>query len=263
MSGPDLAGLRVLVTRPAHQADELRNAIDAAQGNAIPFPVLEIIPKPADELQREVATLPPADIVVFVSANAVRAGFAAFANSTAKIAAVGPATAQAIDAAGGTVDIVPNEGFDSDHLLATAALHAVANKSIVIVRGQSGRELLAKTLRHRGADVHYVGAYRRATRSVPAAELERINRAWQHDEIDAVVIMSVATLDALIEVLPAASRDPLRRTPLVAPSERVIQTALERLPGVSCIHSAGPLVDDILQALAACRHNEQHDRIEE
>ena len=75
--------------------------------------------------------------------------------------------------------------------------------------------------------------------------------------------MSVATLDALIEVLPAGSRDSLKRTPLVAPSERVIQTALERLPGVSCIHAAGPLVGDIVQALAACRHNQQHDRIEE
>ena len=263
MSEPDLAGLGVLVTRPLHQAHELLSAIDAANGRAIPFPVLDIVSRPSDEMESDVAALPQPDIVVFVSANAVRAGYAAFANSTAKIAAIGPATAQAIQAAGGTIDIVPKEGFDSDHLLATTALHTVKDKSIVIVRGQSGRELLAETLRHRGADVHYLSAYRRMTRSVPTDELERVNRAWQRGEIDAVVVMSVATLDALIELLPAESLDQLRKTPLVAPSERVIQTALQRLPGVSCIHSAGPLVSDIVQALAACRHNEQHDRIEE
>ena len=226
------------------------------------FPVLEIVCKSADELRREVAGLPPADIVIFVSANAVRAGFEAFADTTAKIAAVGPATAKAIDAAGGAVDIVPSDGFDSGHLLATDALHAVEGRTITIVRGQSGRELLAETLRHRGAYVHYVSAYRRKVCDVPASELARVEHAWRRGEIDAAVIMSVATLDALIEVLPAASLDHLRRTPLVAPSERVIQTALQRLPGVSCIHSAGPLVGDIVQALATCRHGEQHDRIE-
>ena len=169
----------MLVTRPEHQAGELLAAIEAASGSATAFPVLEIVSTPANDLQRDVDALPPADIVIFVSANAVRAGFAAFADGAAKVAAVGPATARAIQAAGGTVDIVPDDGFDSGHLLATPALQAVEGQSITIVRGQSGRELLAETLKHRGADVHYLGAYRRATRRIPEQDIAKVDRAFR------------------------------------------------------------------------------------
>ena len=256
MTAASLRGLGVLITRPEHQSGELKAAIEALAGTTVCLPVLAISHRPADALRAEVDAQPEADIVVFVSANAVRAGFATFADRRAQVAAIGPATAGAIEAAGGTVEIVPDAGFESADLLKLPAFKDVAGKSISIVRGQSGRELLAETLRHRGADVNYVSAYRRETRIPDRAETEHVERLWRDGGIDAVVVMSVATLDALLEVLPDSTRTLLRKTPLVAPSERVIQTALERLPGVRCIQSGGPTASDIVDALTASMHTD-------
>ncbi len=256
MTAPSLRGLGVLITRPEHQAGELKAAIEALDGATVALPVLRISNRPPDALQAEIDAQPQPDIVVFVSANAVRAGYAAFADRNARVAAIGPATAAAISAAGGTVDLIPDRGFESADLLQLADLKEVAGKSISIVRGQSGRELLAETLRHRGANVNYVSAYRRETRIPDRTETEHVERLWRDGGIDAVVVMSVATLDALLEVLPDSTRTLLRKTPLVAPSERVIQTALERLPGVRCIQSRGPTASDIVDALTASLHTD-------
>lgn len=259
MTSAPLRGLGVLVTRPEHQASELKAKIEALGGTTISFPVLRIEERPLDAVRAQIRAQPEPDIVVFVSANAVRAAFAAFtdlADSDTKIAAIGPATAAAVAAAGGAVDLLPPSGFQSADLLKLADFKAVAGKNVSIVRGQSGRELLAETLRHRGANVHYVSAYRREPRVPERAETEHVERLWRDGGIDAVVVMSVATLDALLAALPDSALTLLRKTPLVAPSERVIQTALERLPGVRCIQSPGPTASDIAAALTTGLHTD-------
>ena len=174
MAEASLSGLGVLVTRPAHQAGELVAAIEAAGGRAIRFPTIEIVPRNDADVERDAADLGEPDIVIFVSANAVRFGLG-YAGS-ASVAAVGPATAAAIEAAGRDVDIRPAEGFDSEHLLAEAALEDVGGKTVRIVRGNSGRELIADTLRGRGAIVEYLAVYERRA---PAADTGEIERAWQ------------------------------------------------------------------------------------
>jgi hypothetical protein len=70
------------------------------------------------------------------------------------------------------------------------------------------------------------------------------------------MIMSVASLDNLIEILPNYCRGQLRKTRLVAPSARVIQTALERIPGATGILSAGPGATEMTGALIASLQSE-------
>lgn len=256
MSEAPLAGLGVLVTRPAAQSRELARAIEAAGGSVHCYPVIDIVARERAELAAEAAELQPADIVVFVSANAVRCGFEAVQPQGAQIAAIGPATAAAIVDAGGTVDIAPAGGADSEHLLTSAGMQDVDGKVVTIVRGQSGRELLAETLTERGAWVQYLGAYERHARDIPGDEQDRLEQAWQRGEIGAVIIMSVASLDALLGVLPPGCLDRLPDTPLVGPGERVIQTALQRLPGVTCVQSPGPGAADIVAALMTVLHQD-------
>ena len=164
-----LAGLGILVTRPAHQADRLCELIKQAGGRALRFPVIEILP-PHDTapLAALIDTLDDADIAIFISANAVEHGLALLRArrdlpAALKLAAIGRSTGAALRATlGRGPDICPAERFDSEALLALEAMQKVHGKRIVIFRGEGGREVLAETLRARGATVEYADVYRRA-----------------------------------------------------------------------------------------------------
>lgn len=252
MADDKLAGIGVLVTRPAHQAAALATAIEAAGGRAFLFPAIEIVPRPTRAIADDAARLRRPDITIFVSANAVRYGLD-YAGA-ARIGAIGPATAAAIEAAGRPVDIQPNGGFDSEHLLAEPELNDVAGKTIRIVRGQSGRELLARSLLARGAAVEYLGVYMRRAPQPDPATLARLGAAWQSGDINVVTVMSVETLLNLLSVLPDECRNRFRETPLVTPAERVIIEATTRFQGIPTVLAEGTSPNDIVRAIARHAH---------
>ncbi len=207
MAGSDLAGLRVLVTRPAHQADILCRLIEDAGGRPLRFPALAIEgPRHPTALRRQLATA-AYDWIIFVSRNAV-AYFqqldGARALGNARIAAVGKGTASALEAwLGRQPDGLPGDRFDSEGLLAVPEFADMTGRRVLIVRGDGGRELLATTLRERGATVEYAEVYRRtlptidpatlgpepakavdlvtATSSEALANLDRMLGPWLHD----------------------------------------------------------------------------------
>lgn len=252
MTKGELAGIGVLVTRPEHQAEPLASAVEAAGGRAIRFPAIEITPRPTAAIATDAAMLQPPDIAIFVSANAVLYGLGY--TGAARIAAVGPATAAAIEAAGRQVDIQPEGGFDSEHLLAEAELNDVAGKVIRIIRGQAGRELLAETLRARAATVEYLAVYARGAPRPDPATLDDLEAAWQRGDITAVTVMSVETLLNLLSLLPDELENRLRETLLVTPAERVIIEATKRLPGTPTVLAEGTAPDDIVRAVARHVH---------
>ena len=249
MTNSPLDGVGILVTRPQQQADELVECIEQAGGKAIAYPVIEILPRNAETVATEAADLGAPDIAIFISRNAVAHGLDFTAS--AKIAAVGPATAAAIEAAGKTVDIRPATGFDSESLLAETALQDVAGKAVRIIRGVGGRELLADTLRKRGAIVDYLEVYERR-RPQPDVNLQQaIEKAWREKALDAVVVMSVESLHNLLLLLPAWCRERVDELPLVTPSQRVIKEALEVSPDIRIVQSSGPGAGQMLDAIIA------------
>ena len=249
MSDGDLAGCGVLITRAKHQAHELRAAIEAAGGTAFLFPAIKIVGRNVLDIGRDLATLPNPDIVIFVSGNAVAYGLAAVKAKNATIAAVGPATRAAIEAVGVSVDIFPDDGFDSEHLLQHDDLQAVRDKNIVIARGQSGRELLADTLRERGAIVNYLSVYERIPYEPTLADLENLEDALNRERIRFVIVLSVETLEILVQILPPQCLGLLRKSALVAPSTRVLQTATELIPGIETVLAPGPQAPTMVNTL--------------
>lgn len=249
MTETGLAGCGVLITRARHQAHELKGEIEKAGGNAFLFPAIDIVGRDIDVIGRELAALPEPDIVIFVSGNAVAFGLAAVKGKRAKLAAVGPATRDAIEAAGLPVDIYPEDGFDSESLLKHGALRDVRDKNIVIVRGQSGRGLLARTLEKRGANVHYLRVYERVPHEPTLADLEDLEDALDQRRIRFVTVMSVETLASLVRILPARCLGLLRDSTLVAPSTRVIQQASELIPGIATELAPGPQAPAMVDTL--------------
>ena len=251
MSDAALAGINVLVTRPRHQSGELLAAIAAAGGKAVEFPVIDIVPLPAEQVRGQAIQLADPDIVIFISSNAVTHGLVYAGLGEAKIAAIGSATRSAIVAAGYAVDIFPAGRADSEHLLLEAELLDVTGMTIRIVRGTEGRELLADTLRTRGAHVDYLSVYERRPAEHDAQALAELDSAWASEGIHCAVVMSVDSLRKLVHAVPESCAGQLRKTPLVTPSERVIQTASELLPEAPVQLACGPACDEIMQALTA------------
>ncbi len=244
---PDLKGRGVLVTRPKEQSGEMTDAITAAGGKPFLYPALDVLGRDASEVDASLKDMQPPDITLFVSPNAVRFGVD-YAGEAA-IGAIGPATAAALERAGKTVDIQPDGGYDSEHLLMSDALSAIDGKTVRIIRGQRGRELLGTTLAHRGANVEYLSVYARQCPSPDPAETEDLIAAWSNDEIHAWIVMSVETLDNFLSLVGEAGIDLARRTPLVSPATRVINVASERLPGIFAAVADGTSPDALLETI--------------
>lgn len=218
-----LNGVRVLVTRPAHQASHLVSLIEQAGGIAIRFPTIEIVP-PADPapLLDVLERLTDFDLAIFISRNAVEQTFGWLRArrhawpAGLPVACVGPASRQALARAGISEVIVPPSGFDSESLLALPAMQDVAHKRVVIFRGDGGRELLAETLKQRRAVVTYAECYRRVR---PVADVAALVNAWRTDGIDVVSVTSTEGLHNLYDMLGETDRGWLLHTPVVTVSK--------------------------------------------
>jgi uroporphyrinogen-III synthase len=246
------AGFGVLVTRPRAQSMQLADAIRQRGGKAYIFPSIEIVAREPGSVALEVKALPPADITIFVSRNAVQHGIR-FAQG--KLAAIGPTTAAEIRQSGHAVDICPATGYDSEHLLAEPGFSDVRGKSIRIIRGNTGRDLLARELRARGAKVDYLASYERRLPEYSAAEVSELESHWHEHEIQAIVVMSVQSYECLQLLLSPSGRTLLGQTAVVTPATRVQKEVQHQHPDCPVFLCAGPRVDDIVECIAAAANS--------
>lgn len=225
-----LRGLGILVTRPAHQAGALIQMIETAGGRAWHFPMVEIVGlDDPGGLSALIDRLDEFDFAIFISPNAVRHGLALVAARRAwparvRIAGVGPGTGQALAEAGHADAILPRTRFSSEGLLAREEFTQVAGKTIVIFRGDGGRELLAAALRERGARVEYAECYRRTRPAVDAAALRRL---WTGAQVQVAIAASPDALRNLVAAVGPAGRGALLATPLIVVSPRLAEIARE------------------------------------
>ena len=247
---PDEAaiGLSVLVTRPREQAAALIDALMARGADVLTLPVLDIVGRNENETESDANALPDADLTIFVSPNAVNYGIG-FASG--KIAAIGPATKKAIEDRGLGVDIASSEGFDSEHLLEEPELKDIANREVRIVRGNGGREALARTLAERGARVNYLEVYSRRLPDPDPNDVSAIGERWQSGTIDSVVVMSVESLRNLMTLLPGARDGFASGTVLVTPADRVIKELRSTNPDSPAVLARGPDLEAIVDAIAS------------
>ncbi len=220
----------VWVTRPAAQAGSLLSAITAAGWTAVPVPTLEIVaPANSDQVAEQARRqLAAAGTAVFVSRNAVDWLWRLLGDNTAhsltacQVLAVGPGTAAALRSRAISDVVMPDSGADSEALLALPVMQPPGSQNIVIVRGAGGRELLAETLRARGAQVSYIEVYVR--RRHPDTG-KRLPALWRNQPPAAIVVTSRAGLDALLAMTVQSWRPQLLTTPLICLGRRLNEGA--------------------------------------
>ena len=227
----DLAGLRVVITRPSHQSADLQHQLEQAGARPLLFPLLAI-ERPADPTaaQQALGRLPAYDLLIFISPNAVQHALTLLPDGLPQnltIACVGRGTARALQQqAGRSPDLMPQQGHDSEALLALPALQEtqIRDKQVLIVRGEGGREKLSSSLRARGAQVRYAEVYRRVK---PHNDPEILLGPLRRGEIDVITLSSSNALANLLE-FGQNEQEILQHTPLVVFHQRIADAARQR-----------------------------------
>lgn len=221
----------IMITRPAHQAENLVEGIKTKGGETFLFPTLAIEPAHlSNECKDKIELVNHFNMIIFISPNAVEHGLNQILaisqlSDEVQLATIGQGSAKALNTyLGKQPDIVPEENFNSEGLLATEAMQDVANKRILIVRGNSGRELLKQTLQERGALVEYFDAYQRIK---PATDTTDLEQYLQNNQIAAIVITSAESLKNLTEMTPEKVSPQLLQVPLLLINNRLIDIAKE------------------------------------
>jgi uroporphyrinogen-III synthase len=222
-----LKNLRILNTRPLGQEKSWSLAIKNAGGIAIEFPLLAIEYLPSD-WTKTLPNLNLVDFAIFISVNAVNACFTILEKqqiiwpANIQVIAIGKATAKALIEQGIRVDFTPSIE-DSEHLLSLPCLQNIAEKNILLFKGEGGRSLIEETLISRDAKLTIVPVY---IRSLPDYKPEFIDLIWQNDAVDIILLTSEAAIENLFTLFQSeAARTWLCNKPCLVISERLANKA--------------------------------------
>jgi uroporphyrinogen-III synthase len=184
-AGAALAGLRVLVGRARHQASALSSGLRRQGAKVLEIPFIEIRkPHSYKPLDSALKNLSKYDWLILTSVNGVEAVWERLGKLRLgrkhlrhlKIAAIGPATRQAIKDHGLRVHVVPKEYVAES--VVTGLRRSVRGKRVLLARAKVARDVIPRELRKAGARVDVVEAYETV---VPKASLGRL-RAVLRDQ---------------------------------------------------------------------------------
>jgi uroporphyrinogen-III synthase len=219
-----LHGVGVLVTRPEQQAMPLCRLLENQGASTLRLPAIEI--KAMAEGRRETAArlgaLEDFDVIIFTSSNAVRFGAALLDQKRdLTLAAMGPATARALNQAGYRVAVQPPQAFDSESLLRHPMLERPAGRRILIVKGADGRAFLEQELAQRGAQVMTADVYQRVPAVPSQAVLAVLLDRFTAGVVQVVTATSVDIARSLLGMASPALRGEFERVHWLVPGARV------------------------------------------
>lgn len=250
-----LFGKRVLVTRSREQASALSVLLREQGAEPVEVPALEIAPPESfGGLDQAIGRLADYHWVVFTSANGVRVflerlrqlGLDVRALGDARLAAIGPATAEALRELALRVDYVPSE-YVAEAVARGLISLGVAGKRVLLPRADLARDVLRVELERAGATVDAVESYR----TVPAAgNLSRLKRRLEEGEIDVASFASSSTVRYLVAGLGDGGAALLARPLVACIGPITAQTAVElgiRVDVVAGEHTMPGLVAAIVE----------------
>ena len=243
-----LFGRRVVVTRAREQASSLVDRLRTLGADTIEVPSI-VIGEPADggaALRKAAKEVAAYDWVVFTSARAVERFLPLLRDARgfgpARIAAIGPGTADELAARNLVADLVP-EKFVAESLLDAFPPPSIEGGRVLLPRAAVARDVLPDGLRQAGWEVDVVEAYRTHQAEVPGSVLAAAKAA------DAITFTSSSTVTNFLE---AAGREAVPRVvacigPVTAETAR---TAGLTVDVEAEVHTIDGLVDALVAALA-------------
>ncbi len=244
-----LFGRRIVVTRAREQASELRVQLEALGAEVLELPAIRVEP-----IAFAFPRLHRYAWLVFTSANGVRAffergldaaGLDARALGGLRLAAIGPGTADALEARGLRPDLVPDR-FVAESLLDAFPAPGTPGERVLVVRPEEARDVLPEGLGERGHTVDVLPVYRTVRAEPDAAILDRIRSG----DVDAWTFISSSTVTSFVEAL---GRVPEPQAVVVSIGPVTSTTARERglrVDAEADPHTIVGLVAAVAQALS-------------
>jgi len=204
---PNLVGVRVLVGRARHQASALSAGLRELGADVLEIPFIEIRkPRSYKALDSALKNLAEYDWLILTSVNGVDALWERLRKLHIggkpmlhlKVAAIGPATAQAIERHGVKVNVVPKE-YVAESVVASLR-RTVKAKRVLLARAKVARDVIPRELRKLGARVDVVEAYETV---IPQASRQRLRAALQSSQRrpDVITFTSSSTVRNFVALL--------------------------------------------------------------
>ena len=212
---------RVLITRPQADAEALQVMLAHTGIDSVIQPLFRIVA--GRQLALLADQLDWADTVIAVSKHAVNQ--AALMNkkwpSSKTYLAVGETTREHWQRHNPNPIFCPSPQT-SEGLLLLPQLESINSANILILRGQSGRELLAQVLRQKGSQVQYCECYQR--QSIELDGQEQIQH-WMQQGISHWIATSEEQLMRVETFCPSSEKNWLHRLQLITVSPRLMKKA--------------------------------------
>lgn len=249
-----LGGLRVVVTRPREQAEELCRRLAGLGAVPICAPAIRIEqaddPGPLDDAIRDLARF---DWVAFSSASAVEIFRQRWMNAGragedlgVKVAAVGTATARALADWGVRVDFLPDR-FVGDALARMLPLEK--GERVLFPRARDARKETVEVLAARGAEVVDLAIYRTVPDAIPPAVLADIQRG-----VDAVLFTSESSVVHFTAAVQGRVDDGLLERARIVCIGPVTADAVRRrglrVDAVADVHTTDGLLETLVEAFS-------------
>jgi uroporphyrinogen III methyltransferase / synthase len=194
-----LFGKKVLVTRARDQAKDFVDCLTRYGAEPVSFPTIEIVPPESWEpVDRAIDRLAEFDWLLLTSVNGVEFFMKRLKDrgrdlrdlKGIRIGAIGPKTANAIEAHGLAPDLVP-QTFQAEAVLEGLSAEPLEGRRILLPRALEAREVLPQELAKRGARVEVVPVYRTI---IPTARREAVRAMLQKKELAVVTFTSSSTV---------------------------------------------------------------------
>ncbi len=222
-----LFGRKALVTRAEKDSGALKHSLELLGAFVIEQPTIEITaPDDYAPLDAAISRLGSYDMIIFTSANAVRrfvdrlwsSGRDIRSMGAARILAIGPKTAQAIEDLKIRVNQIPDE-FRAEGLV-DMLKGTVQGKRVLIPRAADARAVLIDGLRRMGADVHVVPVYKTIR-----AEIDREMLPYIKEGVDIAVFTSSSTVKNFFEMFGENAHTILERADIACIGPITAKTA--------------------------------------
>ena len=181
------------------------------------------------ETAAQLGALANYNVIIFTSTNAVRFGASLLDQQRdLTLAALGPATARALNQAGYRVAVQPQGTFDSENLLRHPRLEHLAGGRVLIIKGSNGRPFLEQELSVRGAAVATADVYERVPVAPSAEALASLVEYFIAGALQVITATSLEIAGNLLALAPPALRSEFERVHWLVPGARIAAGIRER-----------------------------------